>query len=238
MSNSAQEERIRRFLEQPAPDEPSDAAEDKTKDEANSLAKKNYVARSIADKLEASLKPKGYFNISETLDERRLHYGIPNGVFDVFPSFDKIYVHQIPFSEREEYSEGGVIIMTDVSAAYERNMAPRGVLCAAGLQAMDALSSSGIEVGHIVRFRKMHPHVMPVECIDGTWMSVFVMRDGDITGSEDVAADFHSKRIQLKNVAEDKGEGPDFSYDWRFVNEDGVYKRRTGQKINAYDDRE
>ena len=221
MTDPATEERIRKFLEKDSP-EPEEVKE-------NKFSEKNYVARSIANKLEASLKPKGTFNIPELLDDRRIEYGIPNGAFDTFPAFDKIFVHQIPFTERSEFSEGGIIVMTEVSQAYERNMAPRGILIAAGLKALDALSSNGIEVGHIIRFRKMHPYIMPVECIDGHWMTMYVMRDGDITGSEDVAQKLRSKEYSLVNVADDKG-----TYDWRLDTPEGV----TGSKLDSFDDME
>lgn len=199
--------------------------------EAKALAehqrKMFIVAESIEKQLKESLKPKGYFNISELLDQRRLEYMIPNGAFESYPGFDKVYIWQLSTVEGNTYAKGGMIVMPDQIIAAKRNTAPRGVLVSAGLKAMDALYSSGFEIGHIVRFKKMAPFIQPVETIDGHELTVMVIRDGDIVSSEDLASSIHSRNTKIVNVAADKN-----TYDYRFETNGLV----TGQKIDEYYD--
>ena len=204
----------------------------KHNDQENSLVQRSIVARQIADKLEASLKPRGYYNIPPLLDERRFQYAIPNGAFEQFPVFDKVYVHQIPTTERQTYSAGGSIIMPEARQAYERNTAPRGIIVSAGLQALDSLRSTGIDLGHIIRFKKFSPFIQTVDEIDGHELQVMVIRDGDIVASEDLAKAYHQKLVSIINVAEDA-----HGYDHRFAREskDGELVH-TGKKISGYYD--
>jgi hypothetical protein len=184
--------------------------ETKEEKEVKSLHKRLAIAKNITDKLEASLKPKGFFNIPKLLDDRRLEYAIPNGAFSIYPSFDRVYVYQIPMNERETYAEGGKILMPEDQIAYKKNTAPRGILVSAGLKAMDALYSTGYAIGHIVRFKKFSPFIVPIDNIDGHELQMMVLRDGDLEGSEDMAEQIHSGRGRIRNVSED---GYDFRYE-------------------------
>ena len=198
----------------------------------NSLVERNLVARNIADDLLASLAPRGSFNIPMLLDERRFEYGIPNSVFDHFPVFDKVYVYQITTKERETYSVGGAIVMPEARQAHEKNTAPRGIIVSAGLQALDSLRSTGIDVGHIIRFKKFSPFIQPIEGVKGHELTIMVIRDGDIVSSEDLAKEYHAKRISIVNASQDK-----LGYDHRFarVGSDGEVAQ-TGKKVSAYYD--
>src|SRR5688572_8413718 len=147
---------------------------------AEQQRKMYIVAESIERQLKESLKPAGYFNLPELLDQRRLEYLIPNGAFQSQPGFDKVYIWQLSTVEGNTYAKGGKIVMPDQIIAAKRNTAPRGVLVSAGLKAMDALYSSGFEIGHIVRFKKMAPFIQPVDMIEGHELTVMVVRDGDI----------------------------------------------------------
>lgn len=200
-------------------------------DELKQLAEKQrqmyIVAESIQQQLQESLKPSGFYNIPELLDKRRLEYLIPNGAFESQPAFDKVYIWQLSTVEGNTYAKGGQIIMPDQIIAAKRHTAPRGVIVSAGLKAMDALYSTGIEIGHIVRFKKMAPFIQPVETIDGHELTVMVIRDGDIVSSEDLSAAIHSKKTKVVNVAKDRN-----SYDYRYET-DGVV---TGEKIDEYYD--
>lgn len=195
---------------------------------AEEFKKRKLVAEGVAEKLHASLKPAGYFNIPELLDQRRLEFGIPNGAFEVYPLFDQIYIWQISTVQGETFDPEGCIIMPDQTISRKRNTAPRGILISAGLQAMDSLHSTGCGIGHIVRFKKLSPYVMPVEEIDGHELTVMVIRDGDLNSSEDLAKSVYTNRTgEVKNIATDG------SYDFRYV----VNGQQTGPKIEAYYDR-
>lgn len=220
---SSLEEKVQRVLGVNHEDKEKEEA--KKREEENRLVQLNLVAKNVAEKLEASLKPKGYYNIPELLDERRLYYGIPNGAFESYPGFDKIYVYQIPLKTRSTYAEGGTIVRPDQVNGYDRNTTPRGIIVAAGLQAMDAIYSTGFEIGHIIRFKKLSPYMMPIDDIDGHEFHVMVIRDGDIEASEDLAELYNKRIIEIKNVSE-KG------YDFRF----GKNGQFTGQKVSPYYD--
>lgn len=191
-------------------------------------AEELQVAKAVAEELLKSLKPKGFYNIPEILDQRRLEYGIPNGAFESYPTFDKVYIYQIalPGQGGEKWTDGGKIIKPEAVQHAERNSAPRGIVVSAGLQAMDSLYSTGIQIGHIVRFKKLSPFIMPVAEIKGKWFHVYVIRDGDIEASEDMASSLNNRKASIKNVS-DKG------YDWRLTDEWGV---ATGHKISPYYD--
>lgn len=211
-------DRINRFLEQT----PEQIKEKKEREESE---RKLSVARSIEEKLKSSLKPAGYYNIPKLLDDRRLEWGIPNGAFESQPGFDRVYIWQISLKSGETFSEGGKILMPERTLAYQRDTAPRGILISAGLKAMDALYSTGFELGHIVRFKKLSPFIMPVAEIDGSELTVMVVRDGDIVSSEDMASQIHSKHGSIQNVSKD-------SYDFRYY----LDGQMTGQKIHEYYD--
>jgi hypothetical protein len=204
----------------------------KENEKKNALVERGVTAANIADKLFASLKPRGTFNIPMLLDERRFEYGIPNGAFASFPAFDKVYVHQIPLAERKTYADDGVILKPDAITSSDRNTAPRGIIVSAGLGALDSLRSSGFDVGHIIRFKKFSPFIQPVDEIDGVPLAVMVIRDGDIVSSEDLAEAYHARRVSIVNASAD-GLG----YDHRFarVGTDGEVVT-TGKKVSAYYD--
>ncbi len=198
----------------------------------NALVERALVAENIADDLEKSLAPRGTFNIPMVLDERRFEYGIPNGCFEHFPAFDKVYIWQVTLTERHTYSQGGAIIKPEAIVASDRNTAPRGIIVSAGLQALDSLRSTGIDIGHIVRFKKFSPFIQPVGEIRGHPLTVMVIRDGDIVSSEDLAKEYHARRISITNASPDK-----LGYDFRFSRVDDKGEiLQTGKKVSAYYD--
>lgn len=203
---------------------------------AKELAEKYKKSSVIAEELEKSLKPLGFYNIPELLDKRRLEFGIPNGAFESFPTFDKVYIYQIPLPGQggSTYSKGGMILKPEQVQSFERNTAPRGIVVSAGLQALDSLYSTGVELGHIVRFKKLSPFIMPVAEIKGYWFSVYVVRDGDIEASEDLAELINSRQAICQNISEK-------SYDYRIVKipsdlSTNVECKVSGEKRAAYFD--
>lgn len=198
----------------------------------NRLVQRALVAENIADALEKSLAPLGTYKIPGLLDRRRLEYGIPNGAFEHFPLFDKVYIWQLNMTERQTYSEGGTILKPEARKAHDRATAARGIIVSAGLAALDSLRSTGVDIGHIVRFKKFSPFIQEVQEICGVTLSVMTMRDGDMVSSEDLARDFHEGRVRIVNVSQEKG-----GYDHRFERtlEDGTVVT-TGQKVAAYYD--
>lgn len=201
-------------------------------EEKNRLVQRALVAENIAAELEKSLAPLGTYRIPGLLDRRRLEYGIPNGCFEHFPLFDKVYIWQLTMTERQTYSEGGTILKPEARKAHDRATAARGIIVSAGLAALDSLRSTGVDIGHIVRFKKFSPFIQVVGDICGVELTVMTMRDGDCVSSEDLARDFHEGRVRVVNVATEKG-----GYDHRFERtlEDGTVAT-TGAKVAAYYD--
>jgi hypothetical protein len=199
-----------------------------TTDDLRKLAEDIEYTSRIEEKLRRSLKPLGHYNIPEILDKRRLEYLIPNGAFESYPGFDKCYIWQISLEgARDTYSEGGKILMPDAVKSYKKNTAPRGILVSAGLQAMDSLYSTGFAIGHIVRFKKFSPFIMPVGEIDGHELAVMVVRDGDIEASEDLALDLNERRVKISNIS-------DKANDFRIMSSDNAMM--TCAKVNPYYD--
>lgn len=196
------------------------------------LVQRALVAENIADALEKSLAPLGHYKIPALLDDRRKEFGIPNGCFEHFPLFDKVYIWQLNMTERKTYSKDGAILKPEARVAHDRATAARGVIVSAGLAALDALRSSGADLGHIVRFKKFSPFIQVVEEIQGVELAVMTMRDGDCVSSEDLARDFHEGRVRIVNVSKEKG-----GYDHRFERtlDDGTVET-TGAKVAAYYD--
>ena len=201
--------------------------EDELKTLADNQRKLFLVAESIEKKLKESLKPLGYYNIPELLDSRRLQYLIPNGAFEIAPAFDRIWIWQISTTEGETYAKNGKIVMPEQIIAARRQTAPKGILISAGLKAMDALYSTGIEIGHIVMFKKLAPFCMPVEEIDGHPLTVMVMRDGDIEGSYDMATAINERKGRIVNIGADKN-----IYDFRYE----LNGKTSGEKTAEYYD--
>jgi hypothetical protein len=201
-------------------------------EEQHRLVQRALVAQNIAEALEKSLAPLGHYRIPGLLDRRRLEFGIPNGCFEHFPMFDKVYIWQLNMTERKTYSEGGKIIKPDARVAHDRATAARGVIVSAGLAALDSLRSTGVDIGHIVRFKKYSPFIQVVQEISGVELAVMTLRDGDCVSSEDLARDFHEGRVRIVNVSKEKG-----GYDHRFERtlEDGTVVT-TGAKVAAYYD--
>lgn len=161
----------------------------------------------IAKEINIRIRSKS-FAINKTLNERRIKYLIPNGVFETQPSYDKVYIYQIPFSESDTYA-GTQIVMSEHGARREKEAASRGVLCAAGLTALDHLASHGHQLGDIVTFMKLIPWRFPVECVNGTWLYAMTMSAGAIVGNMDLATRIHSGEIEVC----DNGIG---NYDHRY----------------------
>ena len=65
----------------------------------------------------AKMSPKGALNLPALLDQRRLEWGIVDGVFMVAPVYDRVLVWQIREHKEETFIEGGKIIAPDLYIA-------------------------------------------------------------------------------------------------------------------------
>lgn len=148
------------------------------------LVRKDQEAIARADVIKSRISPAGALKLPPLLDERRLHYGIPDGAFSGFCLYDRIYVAQI--NDGDGKFGDTMLYMPQKSAEREAAQAPRGLIVAAGLLALDNLRSNGSDLGHIVHFVRASIWRRVVDVVNGKEIDVIVLRDGDLTADEDV----------------------------------------------------
>jgi hypothetical protein len=135
------------------------------------------------------MAPAGALNLPALLDERRLHYMIPDGAFQLLATvYERICVYQLTDVEGDTYVKGGSIVMPDTVKHRKKLEAPRGIIIGAGLRSLDVLRTNGMDLGHIVRFVRNAPYRFIVDDWKGVPTSVMVMQAGDIVASEDISA--------------------------------------------------
>lgn len=158
--------------------------------------------KQIAEQVEAiqarQSKPGTYDYLSPLLDRRRIQHVIPEGIFRFHAAFDRIYISQLAEWDQQANATWGdtSILMPQTTRQYKERETPRGIIVSAGLQAQEVLRSNGMAVGHIIRFIRNAPWRMPCDNIKGVEYGVFIMRDGDITGSEDLAANLKAGKVK------------------------------------------
>lgn len=143
------------------------------------------------------MSPAGALGLPPLLDQRRLEWKITDGAFNLAPIYDRVYLHQIPM---EVDGKKGRIHMPDTVKSGERRRCPRGVLVGAGLLALDAVRSNGMDLGHIVRFIHVNPWRLIVDYTEGFFPEVMVMTAGSLTGSEDLALMLRSGAMKVQMV--------------------------------------
>lgn len=147
---------------------------------------------------------KGHFKIPPLLEQRRIEANIPDGFFEFQMAFDRILIFQLSQDQGETYGDT-LIIKPEAVAAVQHREAPKGVLVGAGLRALDNLKSNGIDVGHVITFINNAPWHMRLGNIKGHDYYGLVMRDGDITGSEDLATNLQegNERFEITTYQKD-----------------------------------
>lgn len=155
------------------------------------------------NELRESMSPPGALGLPPLLEEMRIKYGIPDGVFKTQAVFDRIFVYPIdPFDGKPTVGKT-TILKPDEAVKKDLQDGARGVLISAGLIAADRLMSHGIELGHVVMTNKNVPFARMVQEFSDFKAYVLVMRDGDLAGSETLAQELKSKTKQIEDVGED-----------------------------------
>lgn len=162
--------------------------------DAAAIAKRKEIEELNAEFLKR-ISQRGELNLPPLLDQRRLEWGIIDAAFSRQAAFDRIHIWQIPEQKTETFGAESKIVMPDQSRDRLKNEAPRGILISAGLKALDALRSNGIDLGHIVNFIQAAPWRLFVDYVAGHRIPVLVMNAGDITSSEDTARMLRAKDI-------------------------------------------
>jgi hypothetical protein len=157
--------------------------------------------------IKARMSPPGALRLPELLEAQRLKYGITDAFFSSQASFDRIYVFPVDqFDDIDQLSPGSLIHRPNLTKLKDMQEGHRGVLISAGLTAADRLMSHGIEPGHIVSTNKNVPFARRCDVLaDGTPMFYLVMRDGDLAGSETLAAEIVSGTKRISDVGGEDG---------------------------------
>lgn len=143
----------------------------------------------------------GVFGLPPLLEARRLEYGIPDGTFKLAGMYGRILVWQIPQDEGDTF-KGTSIIKTERTKDNDRARAPRGIIVAAGLSALDYLRSNGSDLGHIVSFVRLSPYELQVDIVGrGIPQEVKILQAGDIIADEDLCTALRSGECSI--VCED-----------------------------------
>lgn len=155
--------------------------------------------------IKARMSPPGALKLPELLEANRLKYGITDAFFNSQASFDRIFVFPIDqFDDAETFSTGGTILRPNLTKLKDLQEGHRGVLISAGLTAADRLMSHGIELGHVVTTNKNVPFARRCDRLeDGTEMFYLVMRDGDLAGSETLAAQLRNDARRIIDIGGD-----------------------------------
>ena len=154
--------------------------------------------------IKARMSPPGALNLPPLLEEMRWKYGITDGFFESQAAFDRIYVYPVDLVETEQVAEGSPIYRPQLKKLKDLHEGNRGVLISAGLTAADRLSSHGIEIGHVVTTNKNVPFARRCDRLsDGTDMFYLVMRDGDLAGSETLAAEIRAGKKKVVDIGGD-----------------------------------
>jgi hypothetical protein len=120
------------------------------------------------------------------LEKRRFEFGIPDGAFHVAPLFDRVFIWQVSQVEELTHVPGGKIHKIDQAERREKESSVKGVLCAAGATALDALYSNGVMLGDIIEFAFHAPLRKRID-VDarGEDQFVILLQAGDLIGSFD-----------------------------------------------------
>lgn len=169
-------------------------------------------------KAKSGMSPAGALGLPKLLDRRRLEYGIPDGAFRLSCAFDRIYVYQLEWDNKETYGDTS-IVKPDSKRARDRTESPRGVLIAAGLRALDALRSNGFALGHIVGLIELAPYRVECDTVDGRSHQILIMNAGDLIGSEDLAEQIKNRTVRIVEQSIDTPDGVKVQH--VFVDENG-----------------
>lgn len=171
--------------------------------------------------IKANMSPAGALNLPPLLDARRLGYGLPDSAFTVQAGFESVYIWQIPIYSGETVTATSKIIKPQAMMDREKKESPRGIIVSAGLTALDALRSHGMDVGHIVTIIKLAPYRVYFGIGDtGKFDWLLDLRVGDIHGSLDTADLLRSGKLKLVSGWTKEG-----GFNHHYVNAEGEGSR-------------
>lgn len=150
----------------------------------------------------ALMSPRGALNLPSKLEEARWKYGLVDSLFDYQAAFDAVFVYQVEYDEGETFG-GGLIHKPDVTRIKNTRDSHIGVLVSAGLTALDALVSHGIELGDRVIIVKMAPFAIRCGFTSLGEEYLLALRAGDILGSAEIAEQMRAGQVHQTRLVTD-----------------------------------
>lgn len=193
MDDLSMEAKVSRFL-----------GKDKAESLGSQAARVAVQTELMEEKRRARVSPAGALGLNPLLDARRLEYLIIDAMFDAACCYDRVYVYQLPpkgvVQRRKEAQAGSVKISLSVGwQENEQDKAHRGVVVAAGLNALDHLTAHGMGLGHIVNFALFSPlrHFPDDELPDE---SLVVLHAGQCVSSEDTMLMLREGKLKVERL--------------------------------------
>jgi hypothetical protein len=186
-------------------------------------------AKKRTELLKTRMSEPEWLRLPPLLEERRKKYGIPDGVFKVEATWDRIIVFPIDLFDGEQAQKTtGGIWKPATTQLRDQQEGHRGILISAGLTAMDRLASHGYELGHIVHTNKNVPFARRCEQFEAFEVYYLAMREADLLGSEDLREQLRTGEAKIVDVGGDDG----YNHQIARRQPDGTYSAR--KKTSAY----
>ena len=164
--------------------------------------------REVAERKErlirSKMSPPGTLGLGKCLEAARQHHGIPDTAFAMQAAFNTVLVMQVAMQEGETYKDSQ-IIMPENTRDRELRKAPIGVIVSAGLGALDALRSHGIDLGHKVVFVHSAPYFIRFDNIGGVDQHLVVLQASQIRASYNTAEDLRARRCFITEQTDADG---------------------------------
>lgn len=168
------------------------------------------IAERLASVWHKHVSPPGKLGVlPPLLESRRLEHMIPDAAFKQAMLFDKILLWQVANNDGQHYA-GTQILMPETGKKREDESAPRGVIVAAGLKALDTLHSHGSGLGHIVSFIRLSPWRLPITVIEGQEINAIPLRVGDLIGDEDAGAALLAGELTVVRATHKDAQGGEY----------------------------
>jgi len=171
------------------------------KEQAEINRRAEIEAKRIEEEWKKHMSPAGALpGLSKELDEKRLKYAIPDKVFDVNASYDRILIWQIIADDENPDLVPGSSVLYAPDGMKTRNEqeTPRGVIISGGLLALDVMRSNGMRIGDTVHFCELQPYRRRVAFIDSKPYYIMTLNVGDITDNEDLRERIRAGEVRIE----------------------------------------
>lgn len=154
--------------------------------------------------IRSRMAPAGTLGLGKCLEAARQQYGIPDTAFTLQAEFNTVLVLQVAMQEGETYKDS-LIVLSEMTRDRELRKAPIGIIVSAGLGALDALRSHGMDLGHKIVFVHSAPYFVRFDNIGGVDQHLVVLQASQIRASYDAALDLKERRVFIKQVTDADG---------------------------------